>query len=122
MSYVVPACLIISATINCNNAALGEVVPSDFAGPTASEESFRAATWDLVFAAASQPPSASSNVNASALEALFHLLDKTLLLKHLRELKAEKTVNGKPCYKSYVRWEDLNQTQRTRLFPSGLLI
>jgi hypothetical protein len=26
----------------------------------------------------------------------FHLLDKVLLLKHLRELKAEKTINGKP--------------------------
>jgi hypothetical protein len=75
---------------------------SDLAGPTASEESIRAATWDLVSVAASQPPSASSNVNTSAPEALFHLLDKTLLLKHLRELKAEKTVNGKPFYKSYV--------------------
>ncbi len=56
-------------------------------------------TWDLVAAAASQPPPA----------ALFHLLDKTLLLKHLRGLKAEKTVNGKPFYKSYIKWEDLNQ-------------
>ena len=82
MSYVVPTCVIISATINSNNAALGEVVPSDLVGPTASEESIRAATWDLVSTAASQPPSASSNVNASAPEALFHLLDKTLLLKH----------------------------------------
>jgi hypothetical protein len=67
-----------------------------------------------VAAAASQPPPASGNVNASAPEALFHLLDKILLLKHLRELKAEKTVNGKPFYKSYVKWEDFNQTQRNK--------
>jgi hypothetical protein len=67
-----------------------------------------------VAAAATQPPPASGNVNASAPKALFHLLDKTLLLKHLRELKAEKTVDGKPFYKSYVKWEDLNQTQRNK--------
>jgi hypothetical protein len=73
-----------------------------------------AATWDQVAAAAIQPPPASGNVNASAPEALFHLLDKTLLLKDLMELKAEKTVNVKPFYKSYVEWEDLNQTQRNK--------
>jgi hypothetical protein len=43
-----------------------------------------------VAAAATQPLPASGDVNASAPKALFHLLDKTLLLKHLRELKAEK--------------------------------
>jgi hypothetical protein len=121
VGYVVATCLIISATINSNSAALGEVVSSDLEGPTASEESIRAAMWDLVAAAASQPPPTSGNV-ASAPEALFHLLDKTLQLKHLRELKAEKTVNGKPFYKSYVKWEDLIKPRGTRLFPSGLLI
>jgi hypothetical protein len=78
MGYVVATCLIISATINSSNPALGEVVPSDLEGPTASEESNCAATWDLVSAAASQPPPASSNINTSAPEALFHLLDKIL--------------------------------------------
>ncbi len=47
-------------------------------------------------------------------EALFHFLDKSLLLKHLRELKPDKTVNRKAFYKSYVKWEDLNQTQRNK--------
>ena len=65
-------------------------------------------------AAAVQAPPATGDVNPSAPESLFHLLDKTLLLKHLRELKAEKTVNGKAFYKSYVKWEDLNQTQRNK--------
>jgi hypothetical protein len=59
--------------------------------------------WDLLAAVATQPPPASGNVNVSAPEALFHLLDKTLLLKHLRELKAEKTVNRNPFYQSYVK-------------------
>jgi hypothetical protein len=44
MGYVVATCLIISATINSNSAALGEVVPSDLEGPAASEECIRAAT------------------------------------------------------------------------------
>jgi hypothetical protein len=62
--------------------------------------------------AASQPP-APNDVNGQP-EALFHLLDKSLLLKHLREFKPEKAVNGKAFYKSYVEWEDLNQTQRNK--------
>ena len=69
--------------------------------------------------AASQPP-APNDVNGQP-EALFHFLDKSLLLKHLRELKPDKTVNGKAFYKSYVKWEDLNQTQRNKQFPSGSL-
>jgi hypothetical protein len=32
----------------------------------------------------------------------------------LRELKAEKTINWKPFYKSYMKWEDLNQMQRNK--------
>jgi hypothetical protein len=55
-----------------------------------------------VAAAAVQPPPATGNVNPSAPEAQFYLMDKTLLLKYLRELKAEKTANGKAFYKSYV--------------------
>jgi hypothetical protein len=36
------------------------------------------------------------------------------LLKHLRELKPDNTVNWKAFYKSYVKWEDLNQTQKNK--------
>jgi len=71
-----------------------------------------------VAAAVYRPPSATNDVNGQP-EALFHLLEKTFLLKHLRELKAEKTVNGKGLYKPYVKWEDLNQTPRKKQFLSG---
>ena len=37
-----------------------------------------------------------------------------MLLKHSRELKAEKTINGKPFFKSYMKWEDSNPTQRDK--------
>ena len=66
-----------------------------------------------VAAAVYRPPSATNDVNGQP-EALFHLLEKTLLLKHLRELKAEKTVNGKGFHKSYVKLEVFNQTQRSK--------
>jgi hypothetical protein len=48
--------------------------------------------WQQVELAACQPP-APNDVNGQP-EALFHLLDKSLLLKHLRELKPDKTVSG----------------------------
>jgi hypothetical protein len=60
------------------------------------------------------PGEVAQDQATSSPEALFHLLDKVLLLKHLRDLKAEKTINGKPFYKSYMKWEDLNQTQRNK--------
>jgi hypothetical protein len=59
-------------------------------------------------------PNSHYLLKGSAPEALFHLLDKTLLLKHLKELKAEKTVNRKACHMSYIKWEGLNQTQRNK--------
>ncbi len=67
----------------------------------------REAAWAEVEAAASKPPPAASNdVNGSSPKAQFHRLDKALLLKHLREVKAEKTVNGKPFFKSYINPEE----------------
>jgi hypothetical protein len=76
-----------------------------------TEESNCKAAWAEVEAAASQPPPAASNdVNGSSPESQFHLLDKALLLKHLREVEVEKTVNGKAFFKSYIKWEELNQT------------
>ncbi len=36
------------------------------------------------------------------------------MLKHLREVKAEKTVNGKAFFKSYIKWEELSPTQRNK--------
>ena len=71
---------------------------------------------------AAQDQDSSSNVprevawdqDSCTPEALFHLLDEVLLLKHLRELKAEKKVNSKAFYKSYIKWEELNQTQRNK--------
>ena len=105
---------ILSATNNSSTTAENDA-PGDCEGTAAAaEESIRAAAWGQVAAAAVQAPPATGDVNPSAPESLFHLLDKTLLLKHLRELKAEKTVNGKAFYKSYVKWEDLNQTQRNK--------
>jgi hypothetical protein len=48
-----------------------------------------------VEATASKPPPAASNdVKGSSPEAQFHRLDKALLLKCLREVKAQKTING----------------------------
>jgi hypothetical protein len=41
------------------------------------------------------------DVNGSVPEVLFHLLNKMLLLKHLWELKLEKTIYGKEFYKAY---------------------
>jgi hypothetical protein len=79
---------------------------------SATEDAERDKAWQEVELAASQPP-APNDVNGQP-EALFHFLDKSLLLKHLRELKPDKTVNGKAFYKSYVKWEDLNQTQRNK--------
>ena len=104
---------ILSATNNSSSTAEDDA-PGDCEGTAAAEESIRAAAWGQVAAAAVQAPPAAGDVNPSAPESLFQLLDKTLLLKHLRELKAEKTVNGKAFYKSYVKWEDLNQTQRNK--------
>ncbi len=66
--------------------------------------------WDQVAVAANQPPRAAPNV----LEALFHLLDKTLLFKHLRKLMREKTVYWKAFYKTSVKWVELNLTQRDK--------
>jgi hypothetical protein len=60
------------------------------------------------------PREAVQGQDSSIPEALFHLLNKVLLLKHLRELKVEKTVNGKAFYKSYIKWEELNQMQRNK--------
>jgi len=60
------------------------------------------------------PGEAARDQDSNTSEAFFHLLDKVLLLKHLRELKAEKTVNSKAFYKSYIKWEELNQTQRNK--------
>ena len=100
---------ILSATNNSNSTAEDDT-PGDREGITADDESIRAAAWDQVAAVAVQPPPATGDVNPSAPEALFHLLDKALLLKHLRELKVEKTVNGKAFFKSYIKWEELNQT------------
>ncbi len=60
------------------------------------------------------PGEAARDQDSNISEAIFHLLDKVLLLKHLRELKAEKTVNSKAFYKSYIKWEELNQTQRNK--------
>ena len=112
---LLPLVLSFSATsTNSNNCTAEEDAPGDCEGTAAAEESIRAAAWGQVAAAAVQAPPAAGDVNPSAPESLFHLLDKTLLLKHLRELKAEKTVNGKAFYKSYVKWEDLNQTQRNK--------
>jgi hypothetical protein len=37
-------------------------------------------------------------------------------MKHLRELKAKKTVNGKAFFKSYIKWEDLTPTQWNKTF------
>jgi hypothetical protein len=107
------------STTNNSNSTAGENTPGDCEGTTAAEESTQAAAWDQVADAAVQQPHATGDVNPSAPEALFHLLDKTLLLKHLRELKAEKAVNGKAFYKSSVKWEDLNQTQRNGIWPNA---
>jgi len=79
---------------------------------SATEDAERDKAWQEVELAASRPP-APNDVNGEP-EALFHCLDKSLLLKHLRELKPDETVNGKAFYKSYVKWEDLNQTQRNK--------
>jgi hypothetical protein len=68
------------------------------------------------------PPAAPDGINGSAPEALFHLLDNTLLLKHLNELKAEKAVDRKKFYKSYIKlWEELNQ-QRNKTASFSVLV
>jgi hypothetical protein len=36
------------------------------------------------------------------------------LLKHLKELKVEQTVNGKAFYKTYVKGEEFNHVQRDK--------
>jgi hypothetical protein len=73
--------------------------------PIATEDSLHAGEWDQVAVAAKQPlPAAPGDVKGSAPKALFHLLDKTILLKHLRELKAEKTINRKCFHMSYTKW------------------
>jgi hypothetical protein len=48
-------------------------------------------------------PREAGDQGSSTPEALFHLHDKVLLLKPLRELKAEKTVNGKAVNKCYIK-------------------
>ena len=102
----------------CNLAAIFSIVVIDSSIIMQSEdteESNCEAAWAEVEAAASKPPPAASNdVNVSSPEAQFHHLDKALLLKHLREVKAEKTVNGKPFFKSYMKWEELSPTQRNK--------
>jgi hypothetical protein len=65
---------------------------------SATEDAERDKAWQEVELAASKPP-APNDLNGQP-EALFHSLDKSLLLKHLRELKPNKTVNGKAFYKS----------------------
>jgi hypothetical protein len=86
----IAAHLIISVSNDSNHTMKGE---DDHKGHTATRESNHAAMWDQV--AANQPPPTPSDVNKSPPEALFHLLDKTLLLKQLREHQAGKSVNIK---------------------------
>ncbi len=71
--------------------------------------------------ASKPPPAASNDVNSSSPEAQFHRLDKALLLKHLREVKAEITVNGKAFFKSYMKWEELSPTQRNKTISFWVL-
>jgi hypothetical protein len=82
----------------CNLAAIFSIVVVDSSIIMQSEdteESNCEAAWAEVEAAASKPPPAASNdVNGSSPKAQFHCLDKALLLKCLREVKAEKTKNG----------------------------
>jgi hypothetical protein len=102
----------------CNLAAIFSIVVVGSSIITQSEdteESDHEAAWAEVEAVASKPPPAASNdVNGSSPEAQFHCLDKALLLKHLREVKAEKTVYGKAFFKSYMKWEELSPTQRNK--------
>jgi len=78
-------------------------------------------TRSAVLVEAAQDQDSSNNVpgREAADQGVVHLrhfftsLTK-LLLRHLRELKAEKTINGKAFYKSYIKWEELNQMQRNK--------
>ncbi len=74
----------------CNLAAIFSIVVIDSSIITQredTEESNHEAAWAEVEAAASQPPPAVPNdVNGSSPEEQFHLLDKAVLLKHLREV------------------------------------
>jgi hypothetical protein len=79
-----------------------------------TERSTQEAAAEVEAAASQPPPAAPNDVNINTPEAQFHLLDKAVLLEHLRELKAEKTVNGKAIFKSYIKWEELNPTQRNK--------
>jgi hypothetical protein len=71
--------------------------------------------WDQVAAAANQLLLvAPGKINGSAPGALFHLLAKIVLFKHLTELQAEKSINGKAFYKSFIQWDELNSSQRNK--------
>jgi hypothetical protein len=78
-----------NSSSSCNapvEAALDQVSSSNMPGEAARDEDSE-----------SNDPGEAAQVQAtSSPEALFHLLDKVLLLKHLRGLKAEKTINGMP--------------------------
>jgi hypothetical protein len=116
---MVVKCLhLLIAIFVCNLAAIFTIVVVDSSIITQSkdtEESNHEAAWAEVEAAASKPPPAASHdVNGSSPKAQFHCLDKALLLKHLREVKAEKTLNGKPFFASYTKWEELSPTQRNK--------
>ncbi len=87
-----------------------------------TEESNCEAAWAEVEAMASQPtPTAPNDVKGSSTEAQCHLLDKVLLLKHLMEVKAEKKVNGKAFFESYIKWEELHPTQRNKTISFCIL-
>jgi len=60
---------------------------------SATEDAERDKAWQELELAASQPP-APNDVNGQP-EAFYQSLDKSLLLKHLRELKPGKVDNGK---------------------------
>jgi len=49
-------------------------------------------------------------------QGIFDRLDKDLLLKHLKTLKAENTINGKLFYKTYSKWDSMSPDQRMKVF------
>jgi len=57
-----------------------------------------------------------AEVDINTPQGIFDRLDKDILLKHLRGLAIDLTINGKLFYKTYFKWEALTPDQRGKAF------
>ena len=57
-----------------------------------------------------------AEVHVDTPQGIFDHLDKDILLKHLRGLTIDQTINGKLFYKTYFKWETMSPDQQGKVF------